>query len=167
MTALDRDGADRTHHIRRYDLDDAKRGTFERETEPLCDRHYGGARSVRIKRYAAADQTFCREASEHQVGIGDRRALAAFAVTGRPRISTGAQWADLEQAVAIEPGDRAAARADRVDIHHRQANGKAGHRAVEAQAGLVVADKGDVRARASHVEGYDVRMFGGPRAVNA
>ena len=75
----------------------------------------------RVERHAAAEQAARREPPEHEVGVGDGRLGAAAAVAGRARLRAGALRPDLQQPVAVEPGDRAAAGADRIDVE-RQAS---------------------------------------------
>ena len=72
--------------------------------------------SACVERHAAAEQAARREPAEHEVGVGDGGLCAAAAVAGRARLRARALRADLHQPVAVEPGDRAAAGADRVDV---------------------------------------------------
>ena len=124
VAALDRNRADGAHHVGRHNFDDAQGGPFDGEAEALSNRLNRGARSPRIERHASADQPFRREPAEHEIGIRHRRLGAAFSVTGGARIGARAQRTDLKQVVAVEPGDRATAGAHRMDVDHRQPDGK-------------------------------------------
>ena len=66
-----------------------------------------------IERHAPAVEIVRIEIAEHDAGVGHRRLVAAAAVAGRPRHGAGALRADAQQAAGVDPGDRAAAGADR------------------------------------------------------
>ena len=91
---------------------------------------------------------------------------ATAAVAGRARLRARALRADLHQPVAVEPGDRAAAGADRVDVERGEPRRIALDPFVEGRAGGVVAHQRDVRAGAAHVERDHVRHAGEPRHVD-
>jgi hypothetical protein len=65
------------------------------------------------------------EPPEHQVGIRDRRPRAAAAVADRPGLLPALSGPTRSMPAAIDPGDRAAAGADRAHIHHRQVDRQA------------------------------------------
>ena len=166
VAALDRHRADRTHHVGDHDAEHAVRGALDREAESLGERRDRLAREVFIERHVAAEQAARREPPEHEVRVGDSGLLATTAVAGRARLRARALRADLHQPVAVEPGDRAAACADRVDVERGEARRIALDPFVEGRAGRVVADQRDVRAGAAHVERDDVRDAGEPRHVD-
>ncbi len=90
--------------------------------------------------------------AEHDIGVGHRRIGAAEAVAGGPRARAGALRPDLEEAARIDPGDRAAARADRAhidlgDAEHLHAEGR-----FRRDDKLAVAQRRDVEGRAAHVD---------------
>src|SRR5215472_9906964 len=58
------------------------------------------------------------EAIEKQIGVGDRRFLAAAAVADRTGTGSRALRTDLQDAGAVDAGDRAATRPDGMDIDH-------------------------------------------------
>ena len=87
--------------------------------------------------------------AEHDVGVGDRERAAA-AVTGRAGIGAGRIRADAKTS-GLEMQDRAAARRDRVDAHHRRAHAHAGDLRVEGALVFAVI-VGDVGRGAAHVE---------------
>ena len=92
--------------------------------------------------------------AEHDVGVGDGERPAA-AVAGRAGIRAGALRADAE-ARAVEGADRAAARRDGVDRHHRRAHAHAGDLGLEGALVLAGVVR-DVGRGAAHVEADDLR----------
>src|SRR2546428_7025866 len=88
----------------------------------------------------AAEPGVGADPAEHQIGVGDGRLVAAAAVAGRARHRLGAVRPDAQGAAVVDPGDRAAAGADRVDVDDRDADRGAG------EAGLA----GDLRGAAEH-----------------
>ena len=153
VSALDRDGADRAHHVGDDDVEHAARGALDLEPEPFGNRRDGGAREGGVEPHLAGQQSAGGEPPEHEVRIRDGGLSAPAPVARRTRIGPRARRADLEQAVAVEPGDGAAAGSDRFDVHRREADGKAGHGTLEGDAGLEIPDQRDVGAGAPHVQG--------------
>ena len=86
--------------------------------------------------------------------------VAAAAVAGGARNGAGAFGPDLHQPIAVEPGDGAAAGADRIDVDAGEPGGIALDPALIRHVGVAVADQADVGAGAAHVEGDDVRGIG-------
>ena len=74
----------------------------------------------------AAQEMLGVQAAEHHLRIGHRRLLAALGVAGRTGQGARRARPDAERAARIDIGDRAAARADRVDVDHRHQHGEAG-----------------------------------------
>ena len=60
--------------------------------------------------------------AEHQIGVGDGRLVAAVRIAHRAGHRAGAARPDAELAFARDPGDRAAAGADGLDVEHRNAH---------------------------------------------
>ena len=56
--------------------------------------------------------------AQDDVRVGDRRLVTAEAVARRARHGAGAPGPDAERATVVDVGDRAAARADRLDVDH-------------------------------------------------
>ena len=100
----------------------------------------------------AAEEIRRVEIAEHEVGVGDGGGLAALAVAGRPRHRAGALRADMQDAASIDPGDRAAASADRGDIEAVQGDTVGADLAVHDQRCLALDDEADIGAGAAHVE---------------
>ena len=72
-----------------------------------------------VERHLAAEQVR-RNAAEHEVGVGDGGLLAAGAVTDRARAAAPALSGPTVSVPSVgDARDRAAARADRVDVDHR------------------------------------------------
>src|SRR5262249_10869794 len=68
-----------------------------------------GARCRDVKLLRAAEEIIRVEVAAHEVGVGDRWAQTAASIAGRAGIGAGALRADVEEAAAVDPGDRAAA----------------------------------------------------------
>src|SRR5581483_6860865 len=122
----------------------------ERLGDVLSER---GARRGGVEAHRAAEEVVGVEVAESEGGVGDRRPDAAASVAGGARVRAGALRADVEQAALVHPADRAAAGADRLDVHRREP----GHVPEErlAEPGLArpgdaaAADERDVVARAA------------------
>ena len=121
--ALDGHLADGVGLVPVGDLDDAVGELLGAHVagQPGGERGDAGARALDVERDAAADQRR-RNAAEHQIGVGDGRLVAAVRVAHRAGLGAGALRADLEMAFAGDPGDRAAAGADGLDVDHRDAH---------------------------------------------
>ncbi len=76
--------------------------------------------SVGVERDGTAGQRARAQPAQHELGVGDGRVLAAQPVGGGAGARAGALRADMQQAGIVDPGDRAAAGADRVDLHRRR-----------------------------------------------
>ena len=87
--------------------------------------------------------------------VGDGGVLAAAAVGGRAGIGAGALRADGQRA-AIDLGDRAAARADRHHVDHRQRQRPFADMALLGERDAAVLDQADVGAGAADIDGDDV-----------
>src|SRR5690606_15928914 len=72
-----------------------------------------------IQAHLAAEESLGVHVPEHKVRIGDSRMLAATAVTGRAWIGACALRAYPQRAAGIHPSDRAAARADGMNVEQR------------------------------------------------
>ena len=90
------------------------------------------------------------------MGVGRGGLGAALAVAGRAGIGAGALRADAQHAAVVDPGDRAAARADRDDVEHRRADRQAVDLAFRGERGPSVLHQADVGRGAAHVEGDEV-----------
>ena len=113
-----------------------------------------------LEPHAAAEEIVRVDDAEHDVGVGHGRLAAAGAVAGWARHGAGALRPDVEQAARIDPGDRAAAGADRTHVDL----GDAEHVVAEARLGrddqLAVAQRRDVEGGAAHVADDHVGLLG-------
>ena len=89
--------------------------------------------------------------------------VAAAAVARRARVGARAARPDEQRAARIELGDRAAARADGVDVERREPHGVATDRSLGGRGGRAVEHQAHVGARAAHVEGDGVGEAVGDR----
>ena len=80
---LHRDQPERTEHVLVDDVDDAGRSPLEIETQSRGDGLHSVDGGIDIELHLAADQ-LARQVAEHDVGIGDRRLVAAHPVGRRP-----------------------------------------------------------------------------------
>ena len=94
--------------------------------------------------------------AEHQISVGDGRALAAPAVAGRTGIGPGALRSDPE-AARLAVGDGATPGADGVDIDDRHHQGKAFEVSFGGDIGRAIDDEANVKARPAHVDADQVR----------
>jgi hypothetical protein len=166
VATVHRDQAERVHHRRVRDLDDAVRRLdrvqAERHGAALLDR---ALRAVDVEAELAAEEVAGIEPAEHEVGVRHRRLGAAPAVADRAGLGARAPRADAQQAAGVDPRDRAAAGADLDEVDHRRphriarereaadAGGRvAAHEVVLRHRRLPAPDQPDLRGRAAHVE---------------
>ena len=156
VAALHRHHADGADHVVVDDGKDAARGGFDAHAERLGDAPC--ARRVRrldIEREAAAEQVG-RQVPERQMRVRDGRLDAAAAVADRARLGAGALRPDDQRAGLRDARDRAAARPDRDDVDHGQADRPAADAAVGGEARLAAVDQGDVGRGAADVDADEV-----------
>ena len=124
---------------------------------PTCVRDRALGR-LDIERFQlAADRPLRIDAAEHDLGVGQRRPGVALAVAHRPRHRAGALRADLQQAAAVDRGDRAAAGADRRDLDHRRADDEAEvDGGLRRERSLAAGDHRNIERRAAEVAGDEV-----------
>ena len=79
--------------------------------------------SIDVEGHATAQEILGIEPAQQQVGVGHRQ-LAARAIADRPGHRASASRSDAQRAAAVHVGDRSAARADRVNVDHRQSHRK-------------------------------------------
>ena len=168
VAALHRDGADRAHHVGDDDPDDPVCGPLRAVAELARDIRERFRRPLPVQGHAPAEEPARRQPPEQQVRVGDGRRGAAPAVAGRTGIGPRALRPDLEEAVAVEPRDRAAPGPHRLHVDAGEPDWKTGHGALKGDVRLEVPDQGDVRAGAPHVEGDEVAGAGAvPRVDRA
>ena len=99
---------------------DAGGGVLYRESERFRDAHPDGlAGELRVEAYGATGKSVRVQKSENQGSIGHRRFVSSACVAGGTRIGRGGVRPYPETSGAIQPGDAAAARPDRVHVDHR------------------------------------------------
>ena len=113
LAVLDRMNAGGVRHVLVDHLADAEgsRDRFERKrpADIAIDRPFG---RLTVQLDGAASEIVGVELAEHQVCVGDRRAIAAAIVAGRSGLRAGALRSGLDPSHRIDPGDRAAAGPD-------------------------------------------------------
>ena len=152
-------------HVRHRDAHDALRRLVHAHAERIgvaADRLLGESG---VEAHPAAEKSLGVEKSRDHEGVGERGVHAAAAITSRAGIGAGALRAHLGHADLVDPGDGAAARADRGDAHHRHHDGDAADLLGRAGARAAVLHHRDVRARPAHVESDEVAEPGGPGDV--
>ena len=83
--------------------------------------------AVQVERHPPAQKVAGVQAAQHQVGVGDGDLVGLVApIADRAGVGAGALGTDAQRAARVQPGDRAAARADGVDVDDGQAQGQPG-----------------------------------------
>src|SRR5262245_13044980 len=140
MSTLDRNNANRAHHLGVDGLDDSL-------GVEIAERTLG---SGPVQAHPAGEGL--RKPPEGEVRVSDRRTRAAAPVTRRPRICSGALRPDAQSSALVTPRDRAAPRADRLEVDTRKPNGKTRDTALCGTLDLAVSDQRHVCRRAAHVQ---------------
>ena len=113
----DRDLPDRSDDVLGRDRQRRVRRLVDTHSERCRDRFLDdGVGGVRVERQPAPEEVAGVDPAEHDRGIGDGGLRTAAAIADRARIRAGALWPDPEQSARVDPDDRAAARADRLDV---------------------------------------------------
>ena len=167
VSARKRHHADRARHLVVRNAHDRRRHVHRIEPERLAERFGEDGFDLPEIGFSLDPEEFLRiEPSEHEVRVGDRRLGAAAPVADRPRMGARAARPDAQHAVLAEVGDRAAARADGVHVHHRHVHR---HRVFDFKFGghlrHAVEDQSDVGRGPAHVVGDRVRKTGGACGV--
>jgi hypothetical protein len=122
-----------------------------------ADRTFGRGR---IEVQASVGEALRRKAAEHEMRIGYGGMRAAAAVTRRARTCAGTLRAHVQTARFVDPGDAAAARADFLDVEHRNTNRQAFVVAADEEIGREVRDPilqhARFRGRPAHVEADEI-----------
>ena len=120
----DRHEADALGHLGVDDAMDAERGLLDGEAERA---RRPRARSPRDELgpqlEAAAGEVLGVEVAQNDGGVGHRRLGSAEAVAGRTRLGARRMRTDPQPLGGVEPGDRAAAGADRIHVDHAARTG--------------------------------------------
>ncbi|MPL86103.1 hypothetical protein SDC9_32079 [bioreactor metagenome] len=157
IAALDRDPPDRVHHVVVDDGEHAMRRLLDADAKRRGQMRLDRAAGFRdVQRQPPADEPVGVQIAQNQVRVGGRRLLAALIVAGRARFRARRLRPHLQQPDLVDPADRAAARAQGLDLDHRDADAIAQEVDVLRDIGAAVAGQGDVKRRAAHVDGDDV-----------
>ena len=153
---------DRPHRVRHLRVDDREHplGELGRPEPDLAPRPSERALGrALVERHPAAEEVARVEPAEEEVRVGHGRLRSAAPVAGRARIGAGALRPDA-QAARLEPGERAAAGADRVDVDERHQHGQALELGLGRDGRLAVDDEAEVERRAAHVDAEQVAPAG-------
>ncbi len=140
VAALDRDDAQRPKHL----------GVDDADHRVRVDRPHRTLRGVAIEPQAARE--LLRQPPEQQVRVGHRRQRASVAIAGRTGKGARALGSQAQRPARVDPGDRAAAGADRVQVDGREPDREAADRALVRPGDQPADDRADVRRRPAHVE---------------
>ena len=102
---------------------------------------------VGLQRQLAAGEIGGVEIAEHDRGVGDGRLGAAAAIAGGAGLGAGRARADAQATRAVDPGDAAAAGAQRHDVEHRHAHAVLADRGVGADSDGAALCQRDVASR--------------------
>ena len=161
---LDRHHPRRVGHLVVGDGEDRRRRVLGIQPQRLADGlDDAGADTFEVGRRRIAGERGGVDTSEHRVGVGHRRGIAASPVADRTGARAGALGPDPEQPAGIDPGDAASARADGVDIDQGEMQRHRVGQVLLVRGGrTAVADEGQIEARAPHVAGEHVVEPGRP-----
>ena len=149
--ASDRDLAHGVGLVPGGDLEHACRGALGAEPDRRGQLADALLSEVHVERNLAAEQVRWNS-PEHEYGVGYCRDAAAAPVTHRARVGAGAVGPNLEPPVGRAPGDRAAARAHRHHVRHRNFDGVPADPPVGRDMRRAVLDNRDVGAGATTVQ---------------
>ena len=121
MATLDAEPFDRMQQVLLQQADDAGRRLFDREAERFGELGLDGlAGKLRVERDGAARQRARTQPAQHKLRVGNGRVLAAQPIGCGAGSGAGALWPGVKKARIVDPGDRAAAGADRMDLNRRR-----------------------------------------------
>ena len=157
VSAFDRNLADQIGHARIHDFQDAGGGFLQVKPEGLGDTLGNCARrQCRVEFVGAAEEIFRIDNTADQQRVGDGRFGAAPAIGRRAGIRSRALRADMK-AIAVCPGDAAAAGTDRHQLYRRQRDRQA---LVEIRPRVffkrIAVDQADIETGAAHIGGDDL-----------
>ena len=125
----------------------------------------GRAGSGEVEPAEVAERGVGGDPAEDQVCVGDGGAPAAPPIAGGTGVGTGRRGADDQGAAGVDPGDRSAARADRVHVERGHPDRVTADRPPRRRLGLTAAHQAYVGGGAAHVEGDGVGVAVGGRRV--
>ena len=125
------------------------------EADLRRDRGERALRRVLVERHPAAEEIARVEPAQEEVGVRDGGLRPAAAVAGRTRVGSGALRSDA-QASRLEPRERAAAGADRVDVDERHQHGQALQLGLGRDGRPAVDHEAEIERRPAHVDAQQV-----------
>ena len=156
--ARQRHHADGAGHVRVAEPDDGRRRRIDVDAQrpgELVGEDLAHLRHRHRPRHG--QQPLRVQPAQHQVGVGDGGLGAAAAVADGPRIGARRLRPDLQHAGRVDRGDRAAAGADALHVHHRHVDRQA---VVDGELGRhlrhAAVDQRHVGGGAAHVVGDGV-----------
>jgi hypothetical protein len=114
------------------------------------------SRARRVEFEFAIKQRFAGKMTEHHVRVSYRRQKRS-AITRRARIRAGGFRTDAQRSAFVDSCNRSPARADGVNVHHRNRDGHSGDNRFIRQSHPFAIAQRDVSRSSAHVEGDDVR----------
>jgi hypothetical protein len=126
----------------------------------LVDRGFGGRP---VETTPAAEKACRIEIAQYQIGVGDRRGCAAATVASGAGDRAGALRTDMQDAARVDPGYRAATRANAGDVETVQGDRVPGDPAAVDQGRLAADDQRDVGAGAAAQEWHARRVRTRPK----
>ena len=136
------------------------------ESDLAGDECQGARRRVLVEPHPPAEEELRVEAAEEEVRVGHGRLRPAAAVASGAGIRAGALRPD-SQAAGLEPRERAAARADGVDVDQGHEDRQALELGLGRDGRAAVDDQAEVERGAAHVDAEQVRSTGCARESGA
>ena len=103
---MDRDSPQRAGHGGVGDLDNAVGHFDDVHAQPVGAPFFDGrASGFHVEFQFSAEKILGINTTQDQVGVGDRGLPPALAVSGRPRVGSGALRTDSQHAAAVDPRD--------------------------------------------------------------
>ena len=168
MAAHGGDGLDGLLHLHIDDAHDALGRILDAEAQRFGDGVFKRiARGLRVQRHLAAQKIAGAQIAQHQIAIGDGGLGPPAHVAGGAGHGARALRSHDQFTEAIHMGQRAAARAHRVDVDHGQGHVAPLHLAAIGDGGLAVLDERHIAGGAAHVEGDEVLHPRGAAGVDA
>ena len=143
---------DALRHVRVDDAIDPLGGGEPVDAERGRDRVDGARSGAGVQHDAPAEEVRRVEEAEDEVRVGHGGRRAAPPIARGTRRSSRALGTDVEDAAAVDMRDRAATRAQRVNVEARECDLRDADGPLARERGLAVLQERDVRARPAHVE---------------
>ena len=165
LAALDAVHARGARHVFVHHAVDAPRRVGQREPHGAGHRRFHRLlRRVHVETHAAAEEEARIEIAQEKIGVGDRGHLPALRIAGGAGIGARAVRSHLEEAHAIDAGQRSAARPDLDQLDAGHADGEAGallepvgacDLELAGEEWLAAVDDAGLGGGAAHVEGEE------------